>query len=414
MTLLLATAVLPFFFWTGSDTFRLPKTLLFVAFSAFLWAFLGIEGVERLPWKNFRHPLAWCGGWLAGVYLVSGLLAGAGFNVVHDLILLLGGAGFFLAAEQAVTTPQRERLLLGTAGLAGTVSAVYGVLQYLGEDPIFNRRERHFIENWATAGFVGQPTLFAAFIGVIIPVTLFGIVASRSWLGRLACVVASGSMILVVFLTHTRAVVFGVPIACLLSLGVFAATREQGRRLVLGLLGATVVVMAGLFSVFYTQFPTFQRKLLETLEYGTSATYRIFFWKVAAEMGFDHPLLGIGPGGFRFHGLDYRCRVIESGTTLAVDQATPLQAHSEYLQTFAEVGLLGMFGWFWTGMVLLVLFWRYLLAEPDWREALQTTALVAGLVVIVLNCFVSFPFHIVPSAAYALIFAGLLMRRVRS
>ncbi len=62
---------------------------------------------------------------------------------------------------------------------------------------------------------------------------------------------------------------------------------------------------------------------------------RLTRWNVAAEMTFDHPLLGLGPGGFRANYNRYNdFRVTETIATYV--------AHEMYLEVSSELGLIGL------------------------------------------------------------------------
>lgn len=409
--LCLMAVATPLFFYAGADTFRFPKIVLFLALSVVLFGLWLCGQIEKPDAAWLRHPLTPPVGMLVGVYGLSALLAENTFNALHDCVFL--GAGLFLFARVvgAVRGPKQQATLLALCIVVGVISSVYGILQYYDMDPIFSSRESHYRRQWATAGFVGQPTLFAAYLGLLPAMALaFAMTARKRWAQVLAGI--AGVVILVAIMhTYARAVIFGLPGAVLAGLAIHAVAHRESRRMALGLFGGAAVLFAGALAVSLATLPDLTRKVSEVFDYGTSSTFRIFFWKVAAEMGFDHMVLGIGPGGFRYHGLDYRCQTLQAGTSLAIDQATPLQAHSEYLQAFAETGLIGIFAWMWIAGTVLVMYWRRLGREADWRQATELTALLIGLLVIALNCFVSFPLHIVPSAVTTAALAGILVAR---
>jgi len=78
----------------------------------------------------------------------------------------------------------------------------------------------------------------------------------------------------------------------------------------------------------------------------------------------DHPLTGVGPGGFAFQYFDYKLRIQEQHPSLfGPHGATPEnfgEVHNDHLQVAAEIGL--------PGYVLFAAALLFL-AAPAWRTA---------------------------------------------
>jgi O-antigen ligase len=63
---------------------------------------------------------------------------------------------------------------------------------------------------------------------------------------------------------------------------------------------------------------------------------RLLLWKVAGEMTYDHPLLGLGPAGFR-ENFDRYIDYQQTDTSHQLDVA-----HETYLEVSSELGLVGL------------------------------------------------------------------------
>ncbi|MBB5957085.1 O-antigen ligase [Saccharothrix tamanrassetensis] len=102
-----------------------------------------------------------------------------------------------------------------------------------------------------------------------------------------------------------------------------------GGMAALAALGVGVVLLAG---------PTLDRALQEKSHIaGTNVDTRELRWQAAARMVAGHPVLGVGPGGFRDG-------YAAASHNAEVDEQTPV-AHNMYLEVAAELGLAG-FGLF--------------------------------------------------------------------
>jgi O-antigen ligase len=184
-----------------------------------------------------------------------------------------------------------------------------------------------------------------------------------------------------------------------------ALALAAGLLVLLGLrswrLTAAATVVGGL-AIAVTPNPL--RERLATLQLDAFAWTRIDIWKSAAAMMRDHPWLGVGLGQFEFFSPRYAFPI---STHWAKYTRTAENAHSEYLQAGAELGV--------PGLLLALALAAALLAAAAWHlHKLQPAArgpvatLLAGCVAIGVHAVVDFPLHAPPTAlALVLLAAGL-------
>jgi O-antigen ligase len=123
---------------------------------------------------------------------------------------------------------------------------------------------------------------------------------------------------------------------------------------------------------------------------GSVDTNRYKFWKVAVETWTHHPLIGIGSGGFIVEWLKRRDRVDTSG-----------DAHSLYLETPAELGLVGLafLVLFLTGVVMGVV-------RLHRRDAGAATGLAAVLAAFAVHAALDWDWEIPAVSLFALLAAA--------
>jgi Tfp pilus assembly protein PilF len=137
---------------------------------------------------------------------------------------------------------------------------------------------------------------------------------------------------------------------------------------------------------------------------------RVEDWYIGLEMLKDHPLVGIGLGNYKVKFLEYRSRFLasERGQDFGGFIPRGAQAHNEYVQFTAEMGIVGLIA-IVTSLVILMLnvFNRIRgLGEPASR--ILGLALAGGVVGYLIHSAVSFPAHL-PASSFAFVtFLGVI------
>ncbi len=121
-----------------------------------------------------------------------------------------------------------------------------------------------------------------------------------------------------------------------------------------------------------------------------SARYRVVVWHNSFEMIKEHPLRGVGAGGFK---LLYPAYATKNFLDLAIgkDNKQMSRAHNDYIQTAAELGVTGLV------LFLILLFyglfiaWRLVTRTESTGVTLLAAGLSAGIIAFMVEAFFSFP-----------------------
>lgn len=125
---------------------------------------------------------------------------------------------------------------------------------------------------------------------------------------------------------------------------------------------------------------------------------RVSYWRVALRMVSDYPLTGVGFGNF--------------GTAYAIYQRIEdddtQQAHNDYLQMLAELGVFGLL--FFLSFWLYLFVWgaRRILREPEWARQYAFLALYLAVMAVAAHAVVDFDFSNPGIGSTAFVLAGLL------
>jgi len=137
-----------------------------------------------------------------------------------------------------------------------------------------------------------------------------------------------------------------------------------------------------------------QRALSTFDEKDPSINTRILMWKVTWLMIKEKPLLGLGIGSFGMNYLDYQAKFLQNNPEYIKYWGIAREAHNEYLQMGAEIGLVGL------GIFIVILFIFYNLVlnflkeEKDSKKKLICWGLILGITCFLIHCFFCFPLHV--------------------
>jgi O-antigen ligase len=365
----------------GSDVFRLPKELVFRAEAVVLLALLILRmrapRKQRVRWRPEFLLTAAIVIWAIVVTVSSTNLTLS----IDSLITILAAAVIFVATCVAAESRSEEAVDVLMIGCC--VNAAITILQELNIWQPVPAAEGHY----GTVGLMGNSNVVGTFL--VVPAVAAVVMATtstgrRRWsYAGVAVLLASG---MVASATRTAFIAFVAAI--------FVVAAMQARR-------AVVVIGVLLFVIgvaVLSPATVIGRRIGELGEAAMQRDYQRLFserllpFLAAAEMFRDHPLLGVGPGCFRYHFMAYRVALSEKYPA-EWTRGWPMNwgaVHNDHLQVAAEAGGVG-YALFLTSLGLLV---RRSPAEPasraEFARALRWPLAAAIFVV----CLAQFPLEL--------------------
>lgn len=234
-------------------------------------------------------------------------------------------AVLFLIVYTAIRTPRDVVWILGAFVLGSAGAVVYGLLS--GADP------SSFGDSARLSGQAENPNELAATLvaGFVLALGLM-FVAKRSPLLRLTAGFASGFLLFGIVLTVSRGGLASLAVAGIAAI-VFGGRWRQKMLLFASVcLAVTVIYFAALA-------PPAAREHLTAANGGTG---REDIWKVGWRMVEANPVEGVGAGNFHTSSIHYL--LAQPGLIRRADFIADTQkvAHNVYLQTWAELGIIGL------------------------------------------------------------------------
>lgn len=254
----------------------------------------------------------------------------AAFEAFYRLAL---NGMLFLIVYTAIRTP-RDAIRVFAAFVVGAIAAAaIGLLAGAGPTP-YGEAAR------VSGEFANANQLASALVASLALSLGLAFAARRSPALRLLALGAAGFSLLGVMLTVSRSGLVALTVAALAAIVFSGRWRPKVATL-------SVMVLVSAIIYFLAFAPESSRERITTVEGGTG---RQDIWKVAWRMAEDNPLRGVGAGNFSTSSVHY---LIAPGVLRRSDFIVDTQkvAHNVYLETLAELGVVGL-----TLLLLLILF----------------------------------------------------------
>ncbi len=325
--------------------------------------------------RHATSPYFW---WalLLFVSIVSSYFSHANDVAMGGVMLRLLTFGWWLPLAVVLTGRQAMRLS-GVLVVAVTLTALVGMWYFFERAPwllrfpfIDGARLRYPIGNELWFGACLLPAIFIA-AGAVWASMRSGTTTTR-WLS----LVAAGAAVLVccfaLYLTRSRSAMAGLMAG--LAFGAFVLAPRRARMLVV--LISVLIALGG--ALFIQQKRSSGRMGERAHSIRTRLNHE---WPYALTLWFAKPVGGHGEGGYTMQAGQFaRAEQLEDPNTIASDGwAWTAEAHNEYLQLLADVGLVGALGF--VCALVVTLYWavRFYDGRRDLPHSGAEGALAAGL-----------------------------------
>jgi O-antigen ligase len=237
----------------------------------------------------------------------------------------------FVIVFTAVRSVDDTTTVIAGVLIGALITAIFGILNPPAPESA--------IDASRISSTIGDPNELAILLdaGFILSIGAVAIPGKHPLL-RLLAPIAAGACLLALFLTVSRGGLIALGVALI------AAIVVGGRWRPLLLAGAVALGLAA-FAYFAYLAPPIARDRIESVSSGQArqAEGRTTIWQIGWRMFEANPVKGVGASNFQNSSIHY---LLQPGATVRSDQIVdePAIAHNTYLQTIAELGVVGGIG----------------------------------------------------------------------
>tara|TARA_B100001093_G_scaffold89397_2_gene81453 strand:+ start:960 stop:3149 length:2190 start_codon:yes stop_codon:yes gene_type:complete len=271
---------------------------------------------------------------LSYMLLSSKLKFGLFLNFTEIWRLLILGLSLLLTSF-FFRNGRNLNLLLLLLGIPGFLVSIYGLVQFAKLDPM----EWGIDESERVLSTIGNPNMLAGYSLMLIPIfTACSFDSERKKSFRVLSSIVATLLFLMVLLSGSK----GALIACLISLiGTILYLRKEIKTEFFSIKAkyrfTIFLVIFGIFSVFAYFLSQTVHRISAWLKNDVPRP-RLEIWKATIDMILDNFWFGVGSGNYAKSFPEYRNpEKLESLLSQNI-----LHAHCEFLQIFAELGVVGI------------------------------------------------------------------------
>ena len=270
-------------------------------------------------------------------------------------------------------------------------------------------------EYGSVASLIGQKNWISNYLALIFPLMFCFYLLEQIKKKKIIYFIALSFLYAALMICQSRGIWISLSLSLLFGIflifkfNFFNLFKENKKWLILLLISFIIITL-----IYSTDNPlnisplTVTQRAMSTFdEKDPSINTRILMWKVTGLMIKDKPFLGGGVGSFKINYLDYQAGFLKEYPEYNIYWTNAKEAHNEYLQIGAEIGLLGL------GIILIIilklynLFINFLKKEIDNKRKLICWGLLLGITSFLMHSLFDFPLHVPALGSAFFIILGL-------
>lgn len=279
--------------------------------------------------------------------------------------------------------------------IISSLVSIYTIIQYYGFDPYLS--DLHSLTST-----IGQKNWISNYLAMIFPVMFSYFLLEQTKKNRILYFLLLSILYATLMICQSRGIWISISLTIILALyiifkfNLLKIFQENKKWLILLLVTFLIITI-----IYSTDNPlnksaiTVPQRAISTFdEQDPSINTRLLMWKTTLEMIKDRPIFGAGIGTFKMNYLNYQAEFLKNNPYYIQYSGKAGEAHNEYLQMWAEIGIIGL-GIF-IGIILMFysLIINYLKKVDNYKDKIIVFGLVLGITCFLIHSLFTFPLHV--------------------
>jgi O-antigen ligase/Flp pilus assembly protein TadD len=275
------------------------------------------------------------------------------------------------------------------------IVALYTLMQYYGLDPYLKELKR-------LSSTIGQKNWISNYLTLIFPIIFSYFLLQKIRRNKIFLFLLLSIVYTTLMICQSRGI--WISISLTLLIGIFFISKFkivrtfQNNRKWLFLLLLTFLLITIIYStdnpLNKSAITVVQRAVSTFDEQDPSINTRLLIWRTTLQMIKEKPLLGLGIGTFEMNYLDYQAEFLKRNPYYIKYSGKAREAHNEYLQMWAELGLVGLGVFLSIIFVFYNLIINYFKKEHNDKKRITVLGLLMGITCFLIHSLFTFPLHV--------------------
>jgi len=335
---------------------------------------------------------------------------------LKELPLFLSGPLLYFIIVNNINKDKQINLFVNSLLIIGGLFGIYGIFQYNGIDLPYWAGN---VERQQVFGLFGNVNYFAEFLIIPLPIALSLFFVTKNKLGKSLLLISIFAMGTSLILTFTRGSYLAMGISSIFIFSLFLTIRgrmalQKNKKIIILAIVAIIMVLTlfiiptPLNSEDTVIYKIKSRIQISELIGGVASKRRIANWASTIMMIKDHPLLGSGIGTYKYNILSYQAEFFDRGENRTIyPYGFPDKAHNEYLQLWAELGIVGLIIFLWLMFTYFNYGIKYLKREKDKQKQGIIIGLMGTVAAVLVDAIFEFPLHLPTNVVLFWLIIGL-------
>jgi len=349
--------LVPIVFYPWCITVFIPAKEMVAEFLVILGLmFWGLKIIGKEKLKFISTPLNFPILSFVSICVLSLIWSNSFFTSLKELPLFLAGPLLYFIITNNINDERQINRILDILLIVGGLFGIYGIFQYKGIDFSF---WAHNIGRQQVFGLFGNVNFFAEYLIIPLPIAVSLFLVSQNKFKKILLLIGIVAMGASLTFTFTRGSYLSFGVSLIFMFFLFLISRgknfiKNNKKIFIIILVAIIVI------TFLFVIPTPLNKSgtaiekiksrisISQLTQDSSIKRRIATWKFTGMMIKDYPLLGSGIGTYQYNTLRYQAEFFAQGENRSLyPHGFADKAHNEYLQLWAELGVIGLGIFIW-------------------------------------------------------------------